>query len=355
MRYPAPITAKEILTPEWLTAALSIRYPGVVVRAVNVVAVLGPVATKIRFTVDYAKAPQNAPRALCAKGVLDMADPRMLARMLESGTSEREARFYLEIAPKTNMRVPALAYGGIDPETRHGLIITEDLIASGARFLGAMSPRTVEQTRGTLDQLARLHSLCWGDEGLDAFPWVGPELQKVAANPYLTLAEQQALFEDPRGEHLPRSLLSAERLHAGMKRLAEHSSKFASCLCHGDFHAGNLYTDANGQPGVLDWQIVMRSTWALDVAYHLSTILTVEDREASEKELLKYYLDRLRAYGAEPPAWEEAWLQYRVHMIYGYFQWAMTRWVKPPTIIYEFVRKIGLALASLESYELLGV
>jgi Ser/Thr protein kinase RdoA (MazF antagonist) len=177
----------------------------------------------------------------------------------------------------------------------------------------------------------------------------------VAANPYLTLAEQQALFEDPRGEHLPRSLLSAERLHAGMKRLAEHSSKFASCLCHGDFHAGNLYTDANGQPGVLDWQIVMRSTWALDVAYHLSTILTVEDREASEKELLKYYLDRLRAYGAEPPAWEEAWLQYRVHMIYGYFQWAMTRWVKPPTIIYEFVRKIGLALASLESYELLGV
>jgi hypothetical protein len=109
------------------------------------------------------------------------------------------------------------------------------------------------------------------------------------------------------------------------------------------------------QPGVLDWQIVMRSTWALDVAYHLSTILTVEDREASEKELLRYFLDRLRAYGAEPPAWEEAWLQYRVHMIYGYFQWAMTRWVKPPTIIYEFVRKIGLALASLESYELLGV
>jgi len=351
MRYPAPNTAKVILTPEWLTEALSIRHPGVVVSAVNVVSVLGPVATKIRFTVDYAKAPEDAPRALCAKGLLDTTHPGVL----ETGTSEREARFYLDIAPKTTMRVPALAYGGIDPETKHGLIITEDLIAAGARFLGAMSPRTVEQTRSTLDQLALLHSLCWGGKGLDAFPWVEPELQKVAANPYLTLAEQQALLEDPRGEHVPRGLLSAERLHAGMQRLAEHSSKFASCLCHGDFHAGNLYTDANGQPGVLDWQLVMRSNWALDVAYHLSTILTVEDREASEKELLKYYLDRLRAYGAEPPAWEEAWLQYRVHMIYGYFQWAMTRWVKPRTIIYEFFRRIGLALASLESYELLGV
>jgi aminoglycoside/choline kinase family phosphotransferase len=351
MRHPAPTSADEILTPEWLTEALSIRYPGAVVSAVNVVQVLGPVATKIRFTVDYAQAPDDAPRALCAKGVLDTNHPNLLT----SRTSGRETRFYMEVAPKTTLRVPALHYGGVDPETGLGLIITEDLYASGARFLGALTPSSVEQTRGTVDQLARLHSFSWAGKGLEAYPWITPDLQAVAEKPYIGLVEQQALFDDPRGEHLPRSVLSAERLHAGLRALAKHSADYAPCMCHGDFHAGNLYIDAQGQPGVLDWQMLMQANWALDVAYHFATILTVEDREAAEKDLLRHYLDRLRAYGVEPPSWEEAWMQYRVNMVYGYYQWAVTRFVRPQTIIYEFVRKLGLALVSLESYELLGV
>ena len=127
-----------------------------------------------------------------------------------------------------------------------------------------------------------------------------------------------------------------------------------ACLIHGDAHAGNLYTTAEGEPGVIDWQLVQRGHWALDVAYHIGSVLTVADRERNERDLLAHYLDRLRAHGGEPPGAEEAWEAYRLSMAYGYFLWAITQRVQPEIIV-EFVTRLGTAVAHHGSFDALGV
>jgi hypothetical protein len=78
---------------------------------------------------------------------------------------EPEARFYLEIAPTLPVRVPPCVYAAIDPDSGHALVLMEDLVAQGATFLTALSPYSVEQAKGTLDQLAKLHAEHWGDAG----------------------------------------------------------------------------------------------------------------------------------------------------------------------------------------------
>jgi hypothetical protein len=45
--------------------------------------------------------------------------------------------------------------------------------------------------------------------------------------------------------------------------------------------------------------------------------LTVEDRRAWERELLEYYLERLRAAGADAPGFDAAWLRYRQQTFHG--------------------------------------
>ena len=59
----------------------------------------------------------------------------------------------------------------------------------------------------------------------------------------------------------------------------------AHCLVHGDSHLGNLFFEADGTPGYLDWQSPMRGVWALDVGYFMGTGMTIEDRRHSEADL----------------------------------------------------------------------
>jgi aminoglycoside phosphotransferase (APT) family kinase protein len=122
-----------------------------------------------------------------------------------------------------------------------------------------------------------------------------------------------------------------------------------SCLVHGDAHAGNLYLTADGRPGLVDWQLLNRGHWALDVAYHIGAVLTVADRERAERDLVRHYLDRLRSYGAAAPSWEEAWRDYRRALVYGYYLWSITRRVAEP-ITCEFATRLGLAVAANDSF-----
>ena len=57
----------------------------------------------------------------------------------------------------------------------------------------------------------------------------------------------------------------------------------------------------------------------VEVAYHMTAALDIVDRREAERELLAGYLDALRANGVSPPEFDEAWLQYRQFLAYGYF------------------------------------
>jgi aminoglycoside phosphotransferase (APT) family kinase protein len=124
-------------------------------------------------------------------------------------------------------------------------------------------------------------------------------------------------------------------------------------LVHGDSHAGNIFQTQQG-PGLIDWQLLQRGGWAFDVAYHIAAVLPIEVAEREERALLGHYLLTAGGLGCELPDAEEAWLQYREALIYGYYLWAITRRVDPP-IINLFVNRLGSALARHESYKLLNL
>jgi hypothetical protein len=76
--------------------------------------------------------------------------------------------------------------------------------------------------------------------------------------------------------------------------------------------------------GLYDWHCVARGGWALDVAYAFMSGLTIENRRAWERELLEYYLERLRFAGVDAPEFDAAWLQYRQQTFHGLAFWLIT-------------------------------
>ena len=342
----APLTVDEVLSPPWLDTVLAPRYPGVRVGATAVTESLVTIASKVRFDVTYAANPTGAPDALCVKGYFapESASFASLGQM--------EARFYSEVAPRVDVNVPPCVHTGIDPDTGHGIVVMEDLVAGGATFLTPLSPYSVDQTAATLEQLARLHAA--GRAGLtaDDTDWLAPRLTGYLE--YVTEDRLQSQLDDGRAGGVAPEIRRADRLRAGLGVLAEHSAAAAACLVHGDAHAGNLYLDATGAPGLIDWQVVQWGAWELDVAYHVGAVLDIADREAHEQALLAHYLDAVRAHGGAPPSPADAWDAYRGALVYGYFMWGITQRVARP-VVETHVRRLAAAVQHHDSFDRLGV
>jgi aminoglycoside/choline kinase family phosphotransferase len=336
----APLDLARALSPEWLSAALGGR-----VTDVRVVETLKTMATKVRFEVGL----DGQKRGYCIKGFF--GDGTLSAG--EAVNGQAEARYYLEFAPDSAVNAPNCRYAGIDADTGHGVILMDDIVVAGGAFLTALQPYSIDQAAATLGQLARLHAEHWNGRGLDRRPWLRNRAADMAEQSLIPLDMLQGLMDGERSKPLSPAITSAARMHAAIRALAEVDRDQPACLVHGDAHAGNIYV-LNGEPGLIDWQVLQRSHWALDVAYHIGAALSTEVREVSEQDLIRDYLDRLRGHGVEAPAWNDAWLAYRRHLAYGYYMWGVTRRVDPP-IILEFVKRLGLAVASLECFEALGV
>jgi hypothetical protein len=342
---PAPTDEQTVLSPEWLTEVLRRHDPTVVVAGTEVIGRLETVATKLRFRVDYAAGGDGLPGALCAKGYFNPA--------LRTRGVWPEALFYRDLAPMIEgVRMPVCVHAGIDEATEHALILIEDLVEAGARFLDPLESYAPEQAAATLDQLAALHAATWERPDADLPAVFAPRLARLAGT--LDPARLQAHLDDGRAADVPVSTRDAVRVPAALRALAALVPDQPQCIVHGDTHTGNLYELADGRPGLLDWQIAQRGVWALDVAYHLAAVLEPDDRERAERDLLDHYLDRLAARGITPPERDEAWWLYRAHLPYGFFLWGITRFVDRP-VIDQRTRRLGLAVAAHRSLDLLGV
>ena len=290
------------LTPEVLGAALAGRAPGVVVEGVDIVAAKrcgeGVASTADRVVIDLTYAAGTAPglpRRLVLKTML--ASPHAPAAMYEN-----EVRFYRELRGELDIEAPTAFASHFDPATgRFGLML-EDLTARGARFPSALDPVGLDEVRSILGHLATMHARFWDsprfDDELawvatpmsggmfDVFDLIGLELieDQVSRNPF------KAELIAPLGRTLPE-------MWELLWRVQERHCAAPTTLLHGDPHLGNTYLLPGGKGGLLDWQLMMRGSWAHDVTYLLVTALEPEVRRAHQQELLGGYLDRLGSAG----------------------------------------------------------
>jgi aminoglycoside/choline kinase family phosphotransferase len=298
-------------------------------------------ATKVRFTVDVG----GETHGFCLKAFLDVDAENARGGVV----SIKEADFYAELAPQLSVRVPTCVAAIVDREAKLGVIIMRDLVRDGARFCTALDAFDAASAARSLEQLAYLHSRV---DVLGATPWVGRRIDDLARGVYVPQPLLQQLMDGARGEGLPARTRDAGMLLSAVQSLAARDANGPQVLVHGDCHAGNIFQTSEG-PGLIDWQLLQRGGWALDVAYHIAAVLSVELAEKEERTLLDHYLDTVRRLGGSVPERDAAWELYRMSLVYGYLLWAMTRRVDP-AITNVFVNRLGSAVTRHESFRMLG-
>jgi hypothetical protein len=346
---PVPESLEQALSPQWLTAALRQRFPGVDVRAVLPGPVVDRISTNARFVIECADGvPDGLAPALCVKGYFN--EIGRTARQIGAP----EAGFYRDLAAATGVRTLHSVYADIDPATRHGVIITEDVVSQGATFLDGNSPYTPDQTAETLGEFARLHAATWADSGCADVEWLAPRLGRVLDVWGLsaTIDVITANFDGPNGQRAPEQVRDAHRLIDAYQGLITRSAADIKtkpwCVIHGDAHVGNLFLDADRIPSLVDWQLVQRGMWYLDIGYHIASTLTVQQRRRAERDLLRHYLDALASHGVTPPPWDEAWHAIAFGMLHGFFLWSITTKVQP-AIIATLLHRLGTAVADRDA------
>jgi hypothetical protein len=341
-RITPPASLQEAISPEWLTSALSIRHSGIEVISVDIIDRLTTVADKVRVAVTCSQdgKPVEEPLKLCLKAYFGEA------AMRRGDLGRAEAAFYRDFQPELSMNLPRVEFADIDESTGQALVIMEDLVATGATFaqpLGVVTPDAVEMTLG---EYARLHATHWGRTDWSDRPWLVPKAESIST--LIDVETLAGLLSGPRSDPLPAEMQRADTLVRAVGRIPTLRAKGGTCLLHGDAHVANSFHRADGRVGLVDWQLVQFGCWALDVAYHIGSALSMEDRTSHERELLDSYLGRLRSLGVETPAEPIAWDLYQKSLIYGYYLWAITRFVAPP-IINAMVERLGLAVAHHDS------
>ena len=337
---PAPLELGDVLDPTWLGLALDDVHADEHIAEVTRTDRSQTLAHKERIAV-VVEPPDGSRRTqtYCVKAHFGADSPETL---------RTEAHAYRDLLPATGVRAPRAHYTGIDESTGRALVIMDDVIADGGRFLGAHQPYSIDTCRDTLAQLARLHAATWGDDRWSV-DWLDPRISvmtELFSAPYL-----QELLDDGRGAGLSTNLLDARRLVRAMQLTA---ARPATCVIHADTHSGNVYLDADGRACWLDWQVAQRGHWSIDVSYHLATVLDIGDRRTHEADLLRGYLDELARLGATPPPWDDAWLDYTLGFTWGYFLWVITR-ISSREVVLIHMPRIGAALADHDTFARLGV
>jgi hypothetical protein len=340
---PIPQTLDEALSPEWLTAALSTRFPDVVVTSVSPGPVVSRVSTNARFRIHCADAvPAGLPEELCVKGYF--TEGSRSARR----AGVREALFYHHVAGATGVRTLPSVYTDVDEATQANVIITEDVVADGASFLDPLSPYSPDQVALSLEELAKLHSATWRHESYRDAGWLDPWLPELAQS--VGSEKIQRNFDGPIGAGVPEAVRDASRLFNAYTKVAADAATAAEwSVIHGDAHVGNVFLRGDGRPSLVDWQLVQRGPWFLDVGYHIASTLTVEDRRSAEKDLVRHYLERLGHGGVQVPAESEVWSGLQKGFIHGFFLWGITVFVDP-AITAALLGRLGTAVDDHQAF-----
>jgi hypothetical protein len=351
-----PATLAEV-TPAWLSSVLSAGGRDVKVADARIDRIIDGTATKARLTLTYAdpEASAGLPTRLWIKGGYG----RESEKITPTGAYAVEARFYRDLSPRIPVAVPACYFAECDESTQQGVLLIEDLEQDGVEFCAAPRPLTADQVASVLDLLVPLHAFWWQSPELEKVPWLRAPLERGSAPDHyvrrFSRDDIEAFLALPRASAVP-SDITADGVLGALYALQERVTDPPRCLLHGDTHLGNVYLRRDGGPGLLDWQTVWRGSWAHDVAYFITSALTVEDRRRHEKDLLRHYLGALSAAGVGAPGFDEAWTDYRRYVAYGLFIWLINPpEAQPEEVNIPTITRFSAAAHDLDTFGALGV
>jgi hypothetical protein len=320
------------VSPGWMTTALAGSCPGAEVSRVDVL--LRDDGTNRRARLGLAYRRGQGPSTVFVKA----ADPAHAKLNARTGGVFNEPRLFHSGVPLP-LDHPQVHLALIDEANLDFLIVMEDVGRRGGDPRDATRPLTVDQAVSGVRGLARLHGHYWG-ERLSSHPtldWVEPFVAWKVMAAGIDIGLRRA------GETIPPAVarLSGDDIEGHYwARYIDTFAEGPTTLLHGDPHIGNTYVLPGDEVGFLDWQVVRRGDPALDLGYFLQGALTIEDRRASEADLVEEYRSALDLPDHERPTREGMWLRYRASVAHGLAIWLATAasdtWQRP---------EVSLALA----------
>lgn len=311
-RIRLPTTFEEV-TSEWLTEALSQRYPGVQVDRVQRSAEFLGTSGIAKLALDYATrgGHDELPDVLYIKGGFeDVMRNRVWEALVQ------EARFYAELGPEMPVIIPKSYFAGVDEAAKQGVLLLEDLTARNVRFSSNLRPVSGDVMAKILEQQALFHAKWWNSPRLEPYrDWGRP--QRLFLKWMFREKSWADIQSRPYWHLVPQVLKSRDFAIRAFERLWEINDLQPQTLQHGDGHGGNLFFESDGRPGFLDWQCAFRGAPGHDVTWAMVCLLEPDTRRANESTLLRHYLAALRAAGVDAPNYDAMFLSYRQNVMHA--------------------------------------
>ncbi|WP_205698823.1 phosphotransferase family protein [Conexibacter sp. SYSU D00693] len=365
---PRPTTLREVppspehLTERWLTQALCDGVPGAAVERFD----LGPrndgTSARRSLRVHLNEAGREAG---LAEHLFTKSSPSFTTRLVaaSAGLGRIESAFYAQMRPELDIEAPVTRYSAFDPVSFRQLLLVDDVTVTRDATFGTVLTRTLsrEQAEQVVDTLAALHARYWEGPIVRRFgTWLVSSYEWMAQLNVTINAPKRMLVGFDRGREVIPPELHRRRheVPAALMRSLEINVSGPQTVLHGDVHPGNWYVTGDGRMGLYDWQCMVRGGWARDLAYALSSHLTVEQRRDWERDLVARHGERLAEAGVTPPDPEAALLAYRQQMLHAMFMWLGTIGrhrlqpdMQPADITLETVRRTCQAAADLEALD----
>ena len=313
MHIPSDLDA---ISPAWMTAALCETHPGAEVSAVEVVRRDDGTNRRARLGLTYSHG--SGPATVFVKA----GDPAHAELNARTGGVFNEPRLFRS---KVDLPLdhPHVHLALIDEPRLDFILVMEDIAARGADPRDSTRPLTIAQAANGVRALARLHGAYWADRlsRQTALAWVDPFVAWPGMGGGIPKSLEKA------GDTIPpdvRSLTGEQIVGDYWTRYITSLGDGPATLLHGDPHVGNTYVLPDGDVGFLDWQVLRRGNFSLDLGYFLQGALEIDDRRTCEADLIDEYQAALGLPADERPTRDEIWLRYRASVAHGLAIWLAT-------------------------------
>lgn len=350
----------ETITDRWLTAVLCAEAPGAVVNAHRLSEPDNGSANRRKIYLEYNQVGQAAglPQAVFCKATHDLANRFVLGI---SGGARCETLFYADIRPWLDIEAPVGYFASFNAETINSIVILGDLSDTVQSFCDHKTVMTRQRVESQLRQLAKFHGQCFKNAELKNRIGQLPTFREFFTNTlgFGMKEGSTAGFLVADSVIPPRLYRRIDAIWPATLTAIENLDRLPHTLAHGDVHLKNWYVAGSGEMGLSDWQCAARAHWGRDVAYTISCALSVENRRAWERDLLKYYLEQLAIHGGATTDFNSAWNIYRQMLIPALTWWTITLRpseglpdMQPKDVTLDFIRRMSTAMDDLDSLDL---
>lgn len=350
----------EAITPQWLTSVLCERSPGAQVVSYQ----LGPKddgnSNRRRIFVEYNDHPAaaNLPRQVFCKATQGLANRISLGI---PGALQCEVNFYNLVRPLLSIEAPICEHARYNSALNS--IVVMRALPQGTTFCNHDTPIDRHRAERQMDLLATVHGQFLDkpelDRGLAVFPTWPEFFGKID---YPAFAEACDVGFGMAQEVIPPRLFARRsEIWPATRKSVERHHHLPRTLTHGDVHLRNWYLTADGHPGLTDWQAVTRAHWSRDVIYAIGSCLSVENRRAWDRDLIRYYVERLSHVSGRAVSFDDAFLACRQQLFTALAFWTITLNpapgmpdMQPRDSTVEFVRRLAIAIDDLDALDSFG-